>query len=72
MTNGTVKLLWKGWDSVLAWAMAMDYSAVDYASERIDRLEHEVKQLKDELRRTRMSAEATDGEFHPNTPVRET
>jgi hypothetical protein len=72
MTNRTGKLLRKGWNSFLAWAMAMDYSTVDYANDRIRGLEHEVKQLKDDLTRTRMSAGAADGGFEPKPPLRET
>jgi hypothetical protein len=41
----------------------MDYSATDYTNDRIGGLEREVEQLKDELRRTRMSAGAADGGF---------
>jgi uncharacterized small protein (DUF1192 family) len=36
----------------------MDYSPVDYTNNRISWLEQEVDQLKAELMRTRMSAEA--------------
>jgi polyhydroxyalkanoate synthesis regulator phasin len=39
--------------AVLAWIEAMDYSSVDYALDRIDRLEREVEQLKEELRQGR-------------------
>jgi hypothetical protein len=35
MTNGTVELLRKDWDSLMAWVTAMDYSAVDYTNDRI-------------------------------------
>jgi hypothetical protein len=72
MTNGTVKLLRKGWDSLITWATAMDYSAVDYTNDLIRGLEHEVKELKDEVRRSRMSAGTADGGFDPSTPARET
>ena len=63
MTNGAVALLRKRWASIMAWVAAMDYSAADYTNDRIGGLEREVEQLKDELRRTRMSAGAADGGF---------
>jgi hypothetical protein len=68
MTNGAMALLRKRWASLMAWAAAMDYSAADYINDRIDGLEREVEQLKDELRRTRMSAGAADGGFEPSAP----
>jgi hypothetical protein len=46
----------------------MDYSAADYTNDPIGGLEREVEQLKDELRRTRMSAGAADGGFEPSAP----
>ena len=61
MTNGALALLRKLWASLMAWAAAMDYSAADYTNDRIGGLEREVEQLKDELRRTRMSGGAADG-----------
>ncbi len=39
--------------AVFAWIEAMDYSSVDYTRDRIDRLEREVGQLKEELRQSR-------------------
>jgi hypothetical protein len=39
--------------AVFAWIEAMDYSSVDYALDRIERLEREVGQLKEELRQCR-------------------
>jgi hypothetical protein len=39
--------------AVFAWVEAMDYSSVDYALDRIERLEKEVGQLKEELRQNR-------------------
>jgi polyhydroxyalkanoate synthesis regulator phasin len=39
--------------AVLAWAEAMDYSSFDYTRDRIDYLEREVEQLKEELRQSR-------------------
>jgi hypothetical protein len=39
--------------AVFAWIEAMDYSSVDYALDRIERLEQEVGQLKEELRESR-------------------
>ncbi len=60
MTNGALALLRKLWTSLMAWEAAMDYSAADYTNDRIGGLEREVEQLKDELRRTRMSAGAAD------------
>ena len=71
MTNGAVVLLRKRWTSLMVWVAAMDYSAADYTNDRIGRLEREVEQLKDELRRTRMSAGA-DGGFEPSAPCRGT
>ena len=38
---------------VFAWLQAMDYSSVDYALDRIESLEREVGQLKEELRQSR-------------------
>jgi len=69
MTNGAVALLRKRWASLIAWVAAMDYSAAD---DRIGGLEREVEQLKDELRRTRMSAGAADGGFKLSAPPRGT
>jgi hypothetical protein len=68
MTNGAVALLRKRWASLMAWVAAMDYSAADYTNDRIGGLQREVEQLKDELRRTRISAGATDGGFEPSAP----
>ena len=39
--------------AVLAWAEAMDYSSFDYTRDRINHLEREVEQLKEELRGSR-------------------
>ncbi len=39
--------------AVLAWTEAMDYSSFDYTRDRIDHLEREVEQLKEELRQRR-------------------
>ena len=39
--------------AVFAWIEAMDYSSLDYTRDRIDRLEQEVGQLKEELRQIR-------------------
>ena len=61
MTNGTVKLLRKGRDWLDALVAAMEYSSFDYTNDRISGLEHELKQLKNELRQTRMSAGTADG-----------
>ena len=55
MTNGAVALLRKRWASLMGWAAAMEYSAFDFTNDRIGRLERELEQLKDELRRTRAS-----------------
>jgi hypothetical protein len=63
MTTGTVKLLRNVWDSLRRWEAAMDYSAVDYTNDRIHWLEQEVKNLKEEVRRTRKSAGTDDGGF---------
>jgi HAMP domain-containing protein len=43
---------------VFAWLQAMDYSSVDYALDRIERLEREVGQLKEELRQSRDTGSA--------------
>jgi len=56
----------------MAWVAAMDYSATDYTNDRIGGLEREVEQLKDELRRTQMSAGAAEGSFEPSAPSRGT
>jgi len=72
MTNGTVKRLRKGWDSLLVFLTAMDYSALEYTDDRISRLEHDVTRLKDELRRIRMFAGTADAGFEPGAPARET
>jgi hypothetical protein len=39
--------------AVLAWLQAMDYTSFDYSLDRIERLEREVGQLKEELRQSR-------------------
>ena len=39
--------------AVFAWTEAMDYSSFDYTRDRIDHLEREVEQLKEELRQSR-------------------
>ncbi len=39
--------------AVFAWLQAMEYSSFDYALDRIERLEREVGQLKEELRQSR-------------------
>ena len=39
--------------AVSAWLQAMDYSSFDYTLDRIERLEREVGQLKEELRQSR-------------------
>jgi hypothetical protein len=36
--------------AVFAWLQAMDYTSFDYTLDRIERLEREVGQLKEELR----------------------
>ena len=38
---------------VFAWLQAMEYTSLDYTLDRIERLEREVGQLKEELRRGR-------------------
>jgi hypothetical protein len=43
----------------------MDHSPYHYAMDRISGLEREVEQLKDQLKRTRMSAGAAEGGFEP-------
>jgi hypothetical protein len=39
--------------AVFAWLQAMDYTSFDYALDRIESLEREVGQLKEELRQSR-------------------
>ena len=39
--------------AVFAWLEAMDAASSDYTFDRIDRLEREVEQLKEELRQSR-------------------
>jgi hypothetical protein len=39
--------------AVFAWLEAMDYTSFDYALDRIELLEREVRQLKEELRQSR-------------------
>lgn len=70
MKNGTVKLLRRGWGSLMAWVTAMDYSADEYTDDRIRRLEHEVEQLKGEIKRNGISAGTADGGFEPSAPAR--
>ena len=72
MTKRTVKLLRKGWASLMAWVNAMDYSIVDYTNDRIRGLEREIRLLKDEIMQTRIPGGAANGGFHPSTPARET
>jgi hypothetical protein len=72
MTNGAVKLLRKGWDWFKTLVAAMEYSSFDYTNDRISGLEQEVKQLKAELGKTRMSARTAGGGFDPSPPARET
>jgi len=56
----------------MARVTAMDYSAADYTDDRIRALEREVTQLKDEIRRTRVSAGTADGRPNPGAPARVT
>jgi hypothetical protein len=39
--------------AVFAWLQAMEYTSLDYTLDRIERLEREVRQLKEELRQIR-------------------
>ena len=39
--------------AVFAWLQAMEYTSFDYTLDRIERLEREVGQLKEELRQSR-------------------
>ena len=39
--------------AVFAWLQAMEYTSLDYTLDRIERLEREVGQLKEELRQSR-------------------
>jgi hypothetical protein len=70
--NGTVNIFRKRWDSLMEWVTAMDYSTFDYTNDRIRRLEHEVKRLNDELRRTRISSGTPDGGSDASAQARET
>ena len=45
--------------AVFAWLQAMEYSSFDYTLDRIERLEREVGQLKEELRQSRDTGSAT-------------
>jgi hypothetical protein len=54
----------------MAWVMAMDYPAFDYTNDRIRGLEHEVKELREELRRTRISSETATVGSSGMTPLR--
>jgi demethoxyubiquinone hydroxylase (CLK1/Coq7/Cat5 family) len=60
MTTGAVALLRKRWALLKACVEAMEHSAADHINDRVGRLEREMEHLKDELRRTRMSAGAAD------------
>jgi len=71
MTNGIVKLLRKGRDWLKTLVAAMEYSSFDYTNDRISGLEYELKQLKNELRKIRMSARTADSGFDPSAPARE-
>ena len=71
MTNGIVKLLRKGRDWLKTLVAAMEYSSFDYTNDRISGLEYELKQLKNELKKIRMSARTADGGFDPSAPARE-
>jgi HAMP domain-containing protein len=42
--------------AVFAWIEAMDYTSFDYTLDRIERLEREVGELKEELRQSRDTA----------------
>jgi uncharacterized protein Yka (UPF0111/DUF47 family) len=42
--------------AVCAWIEAMDYTSFDYTLDRIERLEREAGQLKEELRQSRDTA----------------
>jgi hypothetical protein len=66
-SDATMKLLRKGWDWLTVLAAAIDY---DHADARISGLERDVRRLKDELGRIRMSAEPVAGGFEPSAPVR--
>jgi hypothetical protein len=39
--------------AVFAWLQAMEYTSFDYTLDRVERLEREVGQLKEELRQSR-------------------
>jgi hypothetical protein len=45
--------------AVFAWLQAMEYSSFDYTLDRIERLEREVGQLKEELRQSRTRGPST-------------
>jgi len=65
MANGNAGFLRQLWNTLIAWERAMDYSPYHDAMDRIGGLEREVEQLKDQLKRTRMSAGAAEGGFEP-------
>ncbi len=44
--------------AVLAWLQAMEHTSFDYTLDRIERLEREVGQVKEELRQSRGTAPA--------------
>ena len=50
--------------AVFAWMEAMDYTSFDYTLDRIERLEREVGQLKEELRQSRDTAGAGSLDSH--------
>ena len=66
MANGNRGLLRRVWNTLIAWERAMDNSPYDYAIDRIGRLEREVAQLKDDLKRTRTPGGAAGGGFGLN------
>jgi len=53
MTDHSVGFLRKLLNALRAWLTAMDYSAYDYANERIAGLERDVERLKNELKQAR-------------------
>ena len=46
--------------AVFAWLQAMEYTSFDYTLDRIERLEREVGQLKEELRQRRDTVPVDD------------
>ena len=62
------KAIWRirrAWQTVLAWERAMDYSAHDYALERVGALERELSELKSEVNGLRVDRSARVRAINP-------